>query len=306
MREIALRRLAFRIREPRVPLAPVALGLDPLGPVAGDVAHPRRGAARLVDALGVLAARHLEPVLRAGELHLLDGACGHDLEHHAPAADQVAGTGQHLDGRDPAGEVPGELRVLRPDRVFRPDLRRHRIGHLVAVGVGLDSRRGVDAEVRVHVDEAGRDALAGAVHDRCVGWRIHRRSDRRDASVFHQHRAVRDGRPGGRHDRDVADHEGGRRGDPVRGREGIGIRPGFRALAGRRLRLVFLLLRVRRARGGCGRNGRCRLHRLRGLEHHGQACRQAEGDERRSEHLGIIREEARDRESRAFPLRWGP
>ena len=114
-----------------------------------------------VDALRILAARHLQSVLRAGELHPLHRARRDDLEHDAASADEIRRTGQHLKRRDAAGEVARELRILRPHRVLGPHVRRHRVRWLrcrrrLRVAAG----RRVDAEVRVVVDDAGRDVLA--------------------------------------------------------------------------------------------------------------------------------------------------
>ena len=72
-------------------------------------------------------------------------------------------SGQHLQRRHATGEVARKLRILRPDRMLRPHVRRRRVGHLVAVAERVAARRGVDAEVRVVVDDAGRHVLAGAV-----------------------------------------------------------------------------------------------------------------------------------------------
>src|SRR3546814_3209613 len=60
---------AFALRA----LVAVRGGVDERGAVTGDVAHARRRAALLaVNALGVLAAGHLQAPRRAGELHALD------------------------------------------------------------------------------------------------------------------------------------------------------------------------------------------------------------------------------------------
>ena len=122
--EIARRRLALVVGVPLVPLAAVLLGLDPRGAIAGDVAHARRRAARRVDALRILAARHLQSVLRAGKLHPLHGARRNDLQHHAASADEIGRSGEHLDRRDAAGEAARELWILRPHRVLDPHVRR--------------------------------------------------------------------------------------------------------------------------------------------------------------------------------------
>ena len=174
-----------------VPGLAVFLCLGEGGAIAGEVAHPghRRLAAAAVDALGVFAAGHLQAVRRVRELHRLHGGGGDVLEHHAAAADQVGRTRQHHHAGDAAGQGGTEARVLRPDAVLGPDLGGHRRGHLVAVVVGADARRRVHAQVRVHVDQAGRQPLAAAVHDGgAAGLQV--AADRGDAAVAHQHVGV--------------------------------------------------------------------------------------------------------------------
>ncbi len=72
-----------------VPLALIFLGLEPGLADVGNVAHPRLGHVALaaVDPLGILAARHLEAVRRAGEFHPLHGARGDVLERHRSPAE---------------------------------------------------------------------------------------------------------------------------------------------------------------------------------------------------------------------------
>src|SRR5205823_24999 len=79
--EVTLRRIALAGLVPFVPLTPIALGGDPCRAIAGDVPHARRWTARRVDALRILPARHLEPVLGARELHSLRRTRRDHLEH---------------------------------------------------------------------------------------------------------------------------------------------------------------------------------------------------------------------------------
>src|ERR1041384_7059524 len=65
--EIARRGIALVRRVPCVPLATICFGLYPCGPIAGYVAHARRWPALLIDTLGILAASHLQTILRAGK-----------------------------------------------------------------------------------------------------------------------------------------------------------------------------------------------------------------------------------------------
>src|SRR5690606_7035853 len=162
--------------------------LDEGGAVAGDVAHAGRGAALLaIYALGVLAAGHLHAPGRARELHGLVGRGRHVLQRDAAPADQVGRAGQDLQRGDTTGQRCAEARVLRPDRMLGPYVRGDRRGGLVAVAVGVHARAGVDAQVRVHVDDAGGDPLAGAVHAGGAGRQREVDADPDDAAVGHEH-----------------------------------------------------------------------------------------------------------------------
>lgn len=170
--EIARRRVSLVVGVPFVPAAAILGGLDPCFPVASDVAHSCRWAPLRVGTLGVLTARHLESVLGAGELHPLDGPRRDDLEDRAAPADQVRGSGKDLHGGHAARQRAREIRVLGPDGMLGPDVRGRRIGRLVAVGVRIDARRGVDAHMRMHIDDPGRHVPPMSIdHDgvgRCV------------------------------------------------------------------------------------------------------------------------------------------
>ena len=111
---------------------------------------------------------------------------GRVAQRDAAAADQVGRTGQHLQRGHAAGERGLEARILRPHAVLGPDAGGHRVGHLVAVLVGFHARARVHAEVRVHVDEAGRHPATLRVdHRGAVGGEA--RADRDDLAVAHQH-----------------------------------------------------------------------------------------------------------------------
>ena len=214
--EVALTRLLA------LALLRVLLRVDQRGAVAGHVAHARGRAALLaVDALGILAAGHLQPVRRVGELHLLRGGGGDVPERHAAPADQVGRTGQDLQGGHAAGQRRAEARVLRPHRVLGPDLGGDRGGRLVAVAVRAGAGAGVYAQMRVHVDQAGGHPLAAAVDADRAGVGRQPVAHRGDLAVAQQHVGVvqppaiagEHGRAGDQHrrrgDRPVGAGEGG-------------------------------------------------------------------------------------------------
>ena len=168
--QIALWRIALVILVPLVPLLAIALRRDERRAVAGHVAHPGgRTAAVSVHALGILTAGHLQPIVRAGKLHLLHGARRDELQHCAAAADEIGRPGQRLNRRDAARDRERNLRILRPERMLGPHLGRHRARGLVAVRFPECAGRGIHADVRVRVDHARRHPLARAVHDGRVG-----------------------------------------------------------------------------------------------------------------------------------------
>ena len=180
-----------------VPLALIIERLEPHFAGGGDIAHPGRGPALVgVNALGILAARHLEAVRRARKLHPLHGAGIDILEHHRAAAEQIGRAGQDLERGDPAiGQRAGEAGVLRPHAMFGPDVGARRRGRFIAVRIGVDPGRGIVAKVAVDVDDPGRDPLAGAVDD--VGVRRDRKigdraADRHHLAIGEQHAAMVD------------------------------------------------------------------------------------------------------------------
>ena len=147
----------FAVGVPLVPPAAVLLGLDPL-----RRGNPRRcpcgsTARARVHALRVLAAGHLQPVLRAGELHVLHAA----RRARASARRRGRRTGSPSraapasSSRRPRGRAgtagPAATRSARPTpRAWRGSSPRCRRSER------RDARRRIDAEVRVRVDDPGR------------------------------------------------------------------------------------------------------------------------------------------------------
>src|SRR5881396_3590015 len=124
---VSLRRLRSGgspwILVPLVPAAAIVLRRDERLAIARHVAHAGRWSAALaVHALGILAARHLEAVVRAWELHLLHRAGRDELEHRAAPADEVRRAWERLNRGDAARDRQRDLRILRPERMLRPDL----------------------------------------------------------------------------------------------------------------------------------------------------------------------------------------
>jgi len=83
-----------------------------------------------------------------------------------------------------------EARILRPDGMLGPNVRRDRSRRLVAVIESLDRGAGVYAQVRVDIDEAGRYPFALRFDDARVGGRGKSFADRLDAAVGDQHIGV--------------------------------------------------------------------------------------------------------------------
>ena len=195
-------------------LLQVFAGIDEGRAVTRHVAHARgRAALAAVHPLGVLAAGHLQTPGRTGKLHALVGGGRHVLQRHATAADQVGRAGQDLQRGHAAGQCGVEARILCPDGMLGPDICRHRRGHLVAVAVRLHARAGIHAQVRVHVDQAGRHPLAGRVDAGGAFGRGQAPADRRDLAVGQQHVGAIEAFPGaGQHRRVGQQHRRGRDG----------------------------------------------------------------------------------------------
>ena len=179
-------------------LAVIGLRIQPHLAVDREIAHAgrRHPATAAIDALGVLPARHLHPVRRAGELHPLHGARGYVLERDRAPTGKIGGAGQDLErGNAAIGERAGEAGILRPDRMFGPDLGRHRAGRLVPVRMRVHAGRGIIAEMRMDVDHAGRDELARPVDPVISRGRERGIADRDHLAVAEQDGAVVDPLP---------------------------------------------------------------------------------------------------------------
>ena len=232
-----------------------AAGVVRSPPIAAHIAHFGRRGSTLgaIDPLGVLAARHLKPIGRAGELHPLGGDRGHVLEDDRAAAEQVGGSGQDLQRRHAAGAGAVEAGIGRPHRVFGPDVGGIGVGGLVAVRQRRHGRRGIDAEVGMAVEHARRHPAALAVDHlgACRNGRAGRTHGGDLAARHHDHPAV-DLHAGRGQDVGPDDRRRVRGQGMIGGREGVAI--DGRVEAGRQGLLV-----VRRRRAGCGRRRRFTL-----------------------------------------------
>ena len=77
----------------------------------------------------------------------------------------------------PPSSAVSKSRILRPDRMFGPDVGGDRAGHFIAVLDGLHAGTRIHAEVRVDVDDAGRDPAALGIDDVRAGGRLQISSD---------------------------------------------------------------------------------------------------------------------------------
>src|SRR3546814_18407431 len=118
---------------------------------SSDLHARRRSSLLAVNALGVLAADHLQATRRARELHALVGRGRHVLERDAAAADQVRRTWQDLQRGDPAGPRGQDALVLRPHRMPGPAVGGDRLRRLVAVAVLARAGAGVNDQDRTIV-----------------------------------------------------------------------------------------------------------------------------------------------------------
>src|SRR5262249_18642453 len=185
--EVARGWIAFMISVPRIPLPPISLGLNPRRAVTGDIAHPCRWSTSLIDPLGVFAAGHLQSIPGARKFHSLYGPGRHYLKHDAATADQICRAWQHLNCGYATRQYARQLRILRPNRVFCPNVCGYRIGSLVTVAIGIDARSWINADVRMHINYPGRYVFAGAINTQRVRRRLNRLSHRRDFSITQQH-----------------------------------------------------------------------------------------------------------------------
>ena len=165
----------------------------------------RAGRRRLAALAGdVLAEGELDAGQRALEDEVARaGLAPAQLDHDRLAADRVGAAVQDVGGRGAAGQVAIDIDVGRIQDVFHPGHRADRYAAFVD---------GVVGDVRVAVDDARRDELAGGVVDLRAGGNRHVGADRGDLPVANQHGAVGDGAAGRRQDRGVAKRDHRRRG----------------------------------------------------------------------------------------------
>ncbi len=235
------------------PLLAIILRVRERLAIAGDVAHARHRRARLaaVDAFRIFAAGHLQALRRVRKLHCLIGRRGHVLERDCAPADEIGGAGQDLQRGDAAFERCLEAGILRPHAVLRPHVRRDRIGHFVAVAVRVDARSRIDAEMRVHVDEPGRDPAALCIDHARAGRRTEIRSDGFDLAVRDQHIRAIEPRAGAREHGRAANQRRRCRAGAVRGR----IRVDGLGRDGRGFGFFLFSVLLRRARACTGKDG---------------------------------------------------
>ena len=100
---------------------------------------------------------------RVGKFHALVADRRHVFKGHASAPKQVGGAGENLHSRYTASQRSRKSGVLWPHAVFCPHLCGDRCGRLVAVTVSGDPGGGVDAKMRVHIDEAGCNPLTTGI-----------------------------------------------------------------------------------------------------------------------------------------------
>jgi hypothetical protein len=129
------------------------------------------------------AASHLESLRRSGKLHALIGHCRDVLQHDRATADEVRRTGQNLHGCDTADACGRKSRVLRPDRVLCPHIRRDRTSGFIAIAVTAHSGTWIHAEVRVHVDETRSDPAIMSIDYLRIGRCLESTTDCLDMSV---------------------------------------------------------------------------------------------------------------------------
>ncbi len=86
-----------------------------------------------------------------------------------------------------------ETGVLRPDGMFCPNIGRHRRSCLIAVIIPVDVRTGVDAKVRMDVDNSRCHPLAVRIDDACAGRRRQSFADGLDAAHLRSARPHRRG-----------------------------------------------------------------------------------------------------------------
>ena len=210
-----------------IPLLPVILGVGESLAIARHVAHARRRELAFfsVDAFGIFAARHLEPIGGARKLHRLIGHGMYVLQDHRTAADQIGRAGQYLQRGHAAFERGLESGVLRPHGVFRPDIGRDRTGRFIAVRKPAHAWTRVDAEVRMDVDDSRCDPSSVRVDPGRAGRCVETAADGRDAAIDDEQVRAVEALSGPGEDRRALNQQrrGGRR--HVGGRIGFGREP---------------------------------------------------------------------------------
>ena len=149
----------------------------------------------VVDRLWVLAQRELDRQRRLENHIVHTAACR--LEQRNLSADGVCAARADCGSRHTGLKCLAEAAVERVDAVQCTQVRRRRIGVLVAVRALKAETVLVQTDVRVNVDQAGCQHAALAVHDIAVYLNRHCRrfafAHGRDFAVFEQHPAVKAG-----------------------------------------------------------------------------------------------------------------
>ena len=88
--------------------------------------------------------------------------------------------------------------------MFGPNVGGDRIGRFVSVAVRIDAGCGIHADVRVHVDDSGRDIFSSPIDHQRIRGSNNVRSDRRNLSIAQQYRSLLNRWTGRSHDRRIA------------------------------------------------------------------------------------------------------
>jgi hypothetical protein len=204
-----------------VPVALILLRRHPLLAVAGHVAHAGHGELVFlltIHALRILAAGHFQTLGGAWKFHALVGHTGHVFQHHRAAADEISRARQNLQSGDAAGEGGAKARIFRPDRMLGPHVRCCRRGHLVTVRRRIHRRSRIHTQVRVHVNQPGRNPKTLAFDYLGIRRRRQPGSDRLDPALHQQHIGVIESRSGSGQHRGAADQRRGALGRVIGGR----------------------------------------------------------------------------------------
>ena len=200
------RRLLLVVRVPRrlVRLGPEErLAHHVLDALPGRRIASRRRVGR-AGPLHVLAERELDAGHRAREHQV--ARLGHaplELDRHDLAANRIGAAVHDVGRRRAARQVAVDVDVGRIEHVFHADHRAVRRRAFVDRVVG---------DVRVRVDDARRNELAGAVDDVGAGGNLDVGADGGDLAVAEHDRAVVDGAARHGQDRRVANRDDARRG----------------------------------------------------------------------------------------------